>query len=313
MTTISTLDLETFKELIKNSKTWSEVMTYFKNNHGYKNIKSNSTAKKRCIKENISFNHFKKRNKILTKTALTKIAYSYNSTSFKTFLIKEGLLKEICSKCQLGNMWQNEPIKLQLEHIDGDHYNNEITNLTLLCPNCHSQTSTWCGKNNNSKKCPDCDKKIRKDSERCHSCFIKKRHKDKKRQEQEQEQEQDQEQEQEQIILNSRNRHISEIIKEIKKKKENVVKIIKKKENVVKIIKKKENKCIDCNSSIYKTSVRCSPCSSIFNGIKGRKVARPSLKQIYKDIEELKTMVAVGLKYGVSCNAVRKWIKKYKN
>ena len=39
--------------------------------------------------------------------------------------------------------WQGKPITLQVEHIDGDQFNNTLENLTLLCPNCHSQTSTW--------------------------------------------------------------------------------------------------------------------------------------------------------------------------
>lgn len=52
-----------------------------------------------------------------------------------------------CDKCSLGMTWQNEPIVLQLDHVDGNKYNNVLTNLRLLCPNCHSQTKTFCRKN----------------------------------------------------------------------------------------------------------------------------------------------------------------------
>ena len=39
-------------------------------------------------------------------------------------------------------------LALQLHHIDGDHENNEVSNLTFLCPNCHAITDSYGGKNN---------------------------------------------------------------------------------------------------------------------------------------------------------------------
>ena len=42
-----------------------------------------------------------------------------------------------------------QPAPLELDHIDGDHWNNELSNLRILCANCHAQTETYCGKNKN--------------------------------------------------------------------------------------------------------------------------------------------------------------------
>ena len=59
--------------------------------------------------------------------------------------IKNRLIKEMghkCQKCQ-NNSWNDISITLELEHIDGNNRNNSRENLTLLCPNCHSQTPTW--------------------------------------------------------------------------------------------------------------------------------------------------------------------------
>ncbi len=186
MSAITSLDKQTFENLIKNSKTWTEVMIYFRDNHGYTNIKSGKTAKKRCIKENISFSHIDKNTKN-TSLINVNITVSPNPDTKKPYcpkklkekLFKEGLLKEICSECGLGPMWEGAPIVLQLEHIDGDHYNNEITNLTILCPNCHSQTPTWCGKSVDTKKynCINCKTKISGNSDRCRSCSALNRHK----------------------------------------------------------------------------------------------------------------------------------------
>ena len=52
----------------------------------------------------------------------------------------------ICAVCLLPPTWSGKPLKLQVDHIDGDALNNCISNLRFLCPNCHSQTETFCAK-----------------------------------------------------------------------------------------------------------------------------------------------------------------------
>jgi Zn finger protein HypA/HybF involved in hydrogenase expression len=51
-----------------------------------------------------------------------------------------------CNNCGISN-WNNKPISLELEHKDGNYKNNSPENIELLCPNCHSQTPTFKGKN----------------------------------------------------------------------------------------------------------------------------------------------------------------------
>lgn len=54
-----------------------------------------------------------------------------------------------CNKC--GNSeWLGQQISLELEHKDGNHNNNSRDNVELLCPNCHSQTDTYRGRNVNN-------------------------------------------------------------------------------------------------------------------------------------------------------------------
>ena len=57
-----------------------------------------------------------------------------------------GEKKEGCWTCGIVE-WNKQPIVLELEHTDGDSTNNTEDNLSLLCPNCHSQTNTYKGKN----------------------------------------------------------------------------------------------------------------------------------------------------------------------
>lgn len=54
--------------------------------------------------------------------------------------------KSECSSCHLSK-WLEKEIVLELHHIDGNKFNNSRSNLTMLCPNCHSQTDNWKSKN----------------------------------------------------------------------------------------------------------------------------------------------------------------------
>ena len=71
----------------------------------------------------------------------------YVSTfKLKHRLIKAKLLSYECTICHISS-WQNQELALQLDHINGINNDHRLENLRLLCPNCHSQTDTFAGKN----------------------------------------------------------------------------------------------------------------------------------------------------------------------
>jgi len=157
----------------------------------------------------------------------------YSSNKLRKRLISEGLKEHKCECCGLTE-WLGEPMPLELDHIDGDHYNNLIENLKILCPNCHAKTPTYRGKNKKNKN--------------------------------------------------------SETIRTKKER----------------IRTKKVYNCLSCEVELSGKS-KTGLCSSCYSKSQ-RKVERPSKEQRIKEVEE-SSYLAVGRKYGVSDNAIRKWIK----
>jgi 5-methylcytosine-specific restriction endonuclease McrA len=70
-----------------------------------------------------------------------------NRTALKTRLLKEGLITYECAICKNKGEWNGNPLTLQLDHINGINNDHRLENLRFLCPNCHSQTNTFSGRN----------------------------------------------------------------------------------------------------------------------------------------------------------------------
>ena len=62
---------------------------------------------------------------------------SITSHKLRIKLIKAGYFKKKCCRCNLTE-WEGYPIPLELHHKDRNHENNQLENLSILCPNCHS-------------------------------------------------------------------------------------------------------------------------------------------------------------------------------
>lgn len=71
---------------------------------------------------------------------------SYQTFKLKKRLISEGIKQNKCEVCGI-TAWQGSMIKCELDHIDGNRNNHLLSNLRIICPNCHSQTDTFRAKN----------------------------------------------------------------------------------------------------------------------------------------------------------------------
>lgn len=173
---------EKLQNIIDNSNTIKEVLNKLNLKHdsggNYKTLKQRIEYDNLDISKILVTRYTKKQN---TRKNINDI-FSINSITsryqIKTIIIKYDLIKYSCEKCGLKDSWQNEKLILQLEHKNGISNDNRLENLCFLCPNCHSQTDTFAGKNRKKytrplKMCLDCNKTIAKTSKRCRSCSSK--------------------------------------------------------------------------------------------------------------------------------------------
>lgn len=85
-------------------------------------------------------------NKISLEMVLVENS-GYPTNHLKKRLIEEGILEEKCSECGIGPEWNEKKLVLQLDHQNGKAVDHRLENLRILCPNCHSQTANFAGKN----------------------------------------------------------------------------------------------------------------------------------------------------------------------
>lgn len=104
---------------------------------------------------------------------------TYATGHLKNRLLRENILPEICVECGVESVWRGKPLVMVLDHINGVNNDHRLENLRLLCPNCNSQTDTFCRglRRKAVYACKDCGGKVgTKKAERCQSCAIREVH-----------------------------------------------------------------------------------------------------------------------------------------
>lgn len=220
MKILDNLDLSEIQSKLNESKSFREFLLKIgssSNGSGsYKSIKN------QLIKLGIEIPEFSYENKNRVNIKICDDEVFIENSIFSRQHLKERIIKNKmidykCDECGNDGKWNGEKLSLHLEHKNGVNDDNRLINLTFLCPNCHSQTKTYSGKNK----------------------------------------------------------------------------------------KRKEKKKCECGREIFKTSKICLEC----NSIKNRRVERPTIEKLKEEVAEF-GFKAIGRKYGVSDNAIRKWIKK---
>lgn len=185
---IYNLSKEELQELLNKSSTYMEILRYV----GIKTSSSIVTLKRIISEYNLDTKMFEENKKeYRKKNAKEANTFTYdiydklrkgiktNNHKLKNKLIEIGLKEEKCEICGITK-WFGQPVKFHLHHKDGDHYNNELSNLQILCPNCHSMTDNYGVYNSDRYKenkgkyyCKICGKELKRKRKTglCEECY----------------------------------------------------------------------------------------------------------------------------------------------
>lgn len=212
----------------------------------------------------------------------------------RKYIIRHNLIPYVCEKCGNDGNWQGQLLTLQLDHKNGINNDHRLENLRWLCPNCHSQTETFTGRNKTDKE------KI---------IFT--------------------EEQAVEALKNTPNVHQATKYIGCAEGGANWIRLkaIKNKFNIIQeddiskptLIEawvrasKKEPKIDVCQKcgKVIKIDTKTKMCRDCYNLYFNRKVEnRPSREEL-KELLRKESFIYIGHKYGVSDNAIRKWCDAY--
>lgn len=124
---------------------WAQIQEYYDQDHSYRQCRKRFNF---CA---ASWTNAVRRGEIRPRQfgmSITELLSSpkRNRKHVKARLVRAGLLGSNCCSCGLKD-WQGRPLSMHLDHINGIPHDNRLENLRMLCPNWHSQTPTYGGRN----------------------------------------------------------------------------------------------------------------------------------------------------------------------
>lgn len=146
--------------------------------------RTGDTVKRRLNHYNIDYSHFLSVRSFQEERTFEN-SFCENSTASMNYIRKHFLEEHTnryeCAICGISE-WNGKPLTLNLDHENGNHFDNRLENLRWICPNCDRQLDSNCRKNKAYKAttrkryyCHDCGKEVTTGSKLCCECSSKQR------------------------------------------------------------------------------------------------------------------------------------------
>ena len=123
---------------------WAEIQAYYDEGHTYRECRA------RFGFNAMSWHKARQRGEIRThplgRPILEMLMVAKSRRSVKLRLLRAGMIENRCQECGLSE-WRGQPLSIHIDHINGVRNDHRLENLRMLCPNCHSQTPTYGGRN----------------------------------------------------------------------------------------------------------------------------------------------------------------------
>jgi 5-methylcytosine-specific restriction endonuclease McrA len=125
---------------------WSEIRNYYDAGNSMTECRRRLGFTSKSWSDAVQRGAIKPRPRLEPLDSVLVLGRRRSRFHLKNRLLAERLKQPCCEECGIGE-WHGRSLALELHHINGDGLDNRLENLLLLCPNCHSQTDSWGGRN----------------------------------------------------------------------------------------------------------------------------------------------------------------------